>query len=82
VSECGSVAIRCVGGGGDLISLRGKVGSSPRGGIFDIIVTGHVFGYDRDIICGVLGEKERSGESRDASTVECQDNSFLVWGLS
>lgn len=36
-----------------------------------------MFGYYRDTICGVLGEKERGGESRDASTVQCQDSSSL-----
>lgn len=56
--------------GSDLISLRGKVGSSPWRRIFDVIVTWHVFGYYGDAICGILGEKERRGQSRDASTVQ------------
>lgn len=65
--------------GSNLISLRGKVGSSPWRGIFDIIVTWHVFGYYGDTICGILGEKECRGESRDASTVKCQGNFFPRW---
>lgn len=67
--------------GSDLISLRGKVGSCPWRGIFDVIVTWHVFGYYGDAICGILGEEERCGESRDASTVHCQDSSFPRLGF-
>lgn len=68
--------------GSDLISLRGKVGSSPWRGIFNVIITWHVFGYYGDTICGILGEKECRGESRDASTVKCQGNSFPREGFS
>jgi hypothetical protein len=69
------------GGGSDLAGIRGKVGSSPWGRIFNVIITWHMFGNYRDTICGILGEKERSGESRDASTVQCQDSSFLRRGF-
>lgn len=49
--------------------IRKIVGSGPGRTVFNIIVSGHVFGDDGDAVGGVLGEEICGGETGHSSAI-------------